>query len=314
MSVPYIPPTKYKILPSLNVRLSYLDINDTRYVRSEDDYYVSLLLPPTLLKKDGVWIKDDFGEKKGVNDMNELMTVNGVRGRLRVDGLAELSLEDSARGLGFTQTAASGNEVVRWERVTQHLKEFGFIPTSGDGNSQQVGKDTFIPENIFYKLCFKAKNETAIAFQDLVTDEILPTIRKTGSYTAPGVDLQRQRAEAMLLNAKTRNAALWHKLGMMLPESPQHKQICASYASEALTGRKVIALPAVEKTYSATEIGQIYGISAQRVGSIANQNGLKTDEHGMTVMDKSKYSSKEMPTFRYNEKGMREIGRHLLSQ
>ena len=50
------------------------------------------------------------------------------------------------------------------------------------GFSQQVGKDTFIPENHFYKLCFKAKNEAARNFQDIVTDEILPSIRKTGGY------------------------------------------------------------------------------------------------------------------------------------
>jgi prophage antirepressor-like protein len=59
--------------------------------------------------------------------------------------------------------------------VNQYLKEFSF-PTSGEND--------FIPENIFYKLCFKAENETAKGFQDLVTDEILPSIRKHGGYIA----------------------------------------------------------------------------------------------------------------------------------
>lgn len=56
---------------------------------------------------------------------------------------------------------------------------FGFVPTSGDG----VAKDDFIPENMVYRLGFKASNETAQAFQAKLADEILPTIRKTGSYS-----------------------------------------------------------------------------------------------------------------------------------
>jgi anti-repressor protein len=45
-----------------------------------------------------------------------------------------------------------------------------------------VGKDDFIPENVFYRLAMKANNETAEKFQALVADEIIPSIRKTGSY------------------------------------------------------------------------------------------------------------------------------------
>lgn len=49
------------------------------------------------------------------------------------DGTAYLRLEDVARGLGFTRTAASGNEVIRWERVDGYLRELG-VPTCGHGD------------------------------------------------------------------------------------------------------------------------------------------------------------------------------------
>ena len=91
------------------------------------------------------------------------------------DGTAYLNLEAVARGLGFTRIAASGNEVVRWERVDGYLQELG-VPT--------CGHDDYIPENIFYRLAMKAKNETAERFQALVADEIIPTIRRTGGYVA----------------------------------------------------------------------------------------------------------------------------------
>lgn len=104
--------------------------------------------------------------------MNELITIKNVRGYINQEGTAYLNLEDVARGLGFIQIK-SGKEYVRWDRVTEYLKDFSF-PTSGEND--------FIPENIFYKLCMKANNETARKFQDLVCDEILPEIRKNGGY------------------------------------------------------------------------------------------------------------------------------------
>ena len=63
-----------------------------------------------------------------------------------------------------------------WWRVNEYLKGFGF--------STEVRKDDYIPENIFYRLAMKAKNEVAEKFQAKVADEILPAIRKTGFYSA----------------------------------------------------------------------------------------------------------------------------------
>lgn len=116
--------------------------------------------------------------------MSELITIHNVRGYVDHDGTAQLNLEDISRGLGFTQEK-DGKEYVRWETVYRYLEEFGYkYPLD---SSQLVGKANFIPENIFYRLAMKAKNETAEKFQVLVADEILPSIRKTGQYTAKPV-------------------------------------------------------------------------------------------------------------------------------
>ena len=115
---------------------------------------------------------------------NSLVCIRGVRG-YEQDGVAHLHIEDVARGLGFTRTAESGNEVVRWERVDGYLSDLKFVPTRGhDGNQH----DYYIPENIFYRLCMKAKNEVAEKFQAKVADEIIPSIRKTGGYGIRTVD------------------------------------------------------------------------------------------------------------------------------
>ena len=86
-----------------------------------------------------------------------------------------LRLETIARGLGFVDTSKGEKEYIRWNVVRQYLLDLGF--------SQEVAKDDFIPENIFYRLAMKAKNEVAEAFQAKVADEIIPTLRRTGSYS-----------------------------------------------------------------------------------------------------------------------------------
>jgi hypothetical protein len=73
--------------------------------------------------------------------------------------------------------------------VNDYLNSFGFSP--------QVAKDDFIPENMVYRLGFKANNEVAQGFQAKLADEILPTIRKTGSYTVKPMSQLEIMAESI---------------------------------------------------------------------------------------------------------------------
>lgn len=121
---------------------------------------------------------------------NSILNIHGVD-CYEKDGIVYLRLETVARGLGFTRIAESGNEVVRWERVDGYLRDLG-VPT--------CGHDAFIPENIFYRLAMKAKNETAERFQAKIADEVIPTIRRTGSYSAKPMTLAEQAlAQAQIL-------------------------------------------------------------------------------------------------------------------
>lgn len=121
---------------------------------------------------------------------NGILNIHGVD-CYEKDSIVYLRLETVARGLGFTRTAASGNEVVMWSRVEGYLKDLGVRTCAHDG---------FIPENIFYRLAMKAKNETAERFQAKIADEVIPTIRRTGSYSARPMTLAEQAlAQAQIL-------------------------------------------------------------------------------------------------------------------
>lgn len=95
---------------------------------------------------------------------NNLVCISGVRG-YEEDGVAYLHIEDASRGLGFERTESKNGieyNSIRWERVEGFLAEFGFRPQVGENGKPH---DYYIPENIFYRLCMKAKNEVAEKFQ-----------------------------------------------------------------------------------------------------------------------------------------------------
>ena len=112
--------------------------------------------------------------------MANIVTVANVQGYLDEQNTAWLSAEDVARGFGFTESK-NGVEYVMWRRVNDYLASFGYFGTSAE-NSQRVGKGDYLPENMVYRLGFKANNETAVRFQSILADEVLPSIRKTGQY------------------------------------------------------------------------------------------------------------------------------------
>ncbi|MDM0582164.1 ORF6N domain-containing protein [Clostridium perfringens] len=86
---------------------------------------------------------------------------------------------------------------------------------------------------------------------------------------------------------------------LMTKEEKQRLQI---KATEILLGEEKIEhnLQKEErKTYTATEIGKMLGMSANKVGRLVKANNLKTHEFGEFFRDKAKYSSKEVQSFRY---------------
>jgi len=171
-------------------------------------------------------------------------------------------------------------------------------------------------EDGIYEVTMLAKTEKAKTFRAWVR-KILKGLRtgelklnqSLNSKTIE-LDIKNKNAEARLKNAQTRQA------NFLLENIKKYKSVLCDESVELLTtnafemiaGENVLPRPKVEdKYYTATEIGEIAGVSSQKVGSIANTNNLKTPEYGHMVLDKSKYSSKQVETFRYNEAGKNKI-------
>ena len=206
----------------------------------------------------------------------KIISIDGVE-CYEKDGTAYLKLETVARGLGFTTTQnISGKEYtnVRWNRVDEYLKEIGFA-TCGK-------RPDFIPENIFYRLAMKAKNEVAEKFQAKVADEIIPSIRKHGLYATDNVIDQ-------ILDNPDFGIELLTKL---------KEERAARVEAE----RKNAILMHVNKTYTMTEIAKEIGMkSAIQLNKLLAEKKIQYQVNGTWVF----YSQ-------YSDLGYEEIKQEIL--
>ena len=99
-----------------------------------------------------------------------------VRTILNEDGSISVNAEDTAIGFGWTQEK-NGVIYVRWETLNGWCKTFGF--------PNELGKDDYIPEPLFYRLGMKANNAVADKFQNWLAIEVIPSVRKNGYYGRP---------------------------------------------------------------------------------------------------------------------------------
>lgn len=202
--------------------------------------------------------------------------------------------KDVCSALGYKDTTNA---------MKQHCR--GVVKRHLTDSLGRVQETNFIPEGDIYRLAAKSELPGADKFESWIFDDVLPSIRKHGAYIS---DKSKQMAiEAKHMNARARVAAQWTKIASQV-NIPEFKQICASYASEALAGVPVLPLPTSgERHYKAGEIGDMFGVTPQRIGLIANANGLKTDEYGKWYHDKSPHSNKEVDSFRYNSKAIEKF-------
>lgn len=168
-------------------------------------------------------------------------------------------------------------------------------------------KQLLVNESGLYSLVLRSRRPEAKAFKKWVTSEVLPSIRKTGSYTAKAENtglLQFRKARAIKMATDSAK-----EICSMFPSlSEQSKQVVVAGLVNPIAGAEIIPLPSLEqKFYKAGDIGELLSISANKVGRIANELGIKTDKYGMYFLDSVKGSDKQVQNFMYNDKGLEAI-------
>lgn len=141
--------------------------------------------------------------------MNELRIFNNADfGDIRTveqDGGIWFVGKDVAEALGYSNPSNA---------VISHVDDEDKLRTQIKyaGQNREV---SIINESGLYSLVLSSKLPKAKAFKRWITSEVIPSIRKTGSYNKPSkqpTTQQEQRAKAMLLNAQSRQCKLWLRL------------------------------------------------------------------------------------------------------
>ena len=199
--------------------------------------------------------------------------------------------KDVAEALGYSQPAKA---------IREHVKDThkGVSEMDTPGGRQQI---IIIDEAGLYSLVLRSKLPAAEAFQEWVVAEVIPSIRKTGSYSV-NQDIKAIEVEARLNNSRASVASTFLKVAQMT-DLLEYKHICQQKAAEVLSGVPLLPMQSInENTLSADAVGRELGISGNMVGRIANQHNLKTAEYGKYFYDKSRHCQKQVETFRYYRK------------
>lgn len=206
--------------------------------------------------------------------MNEVQVFDNLKVK-EENGQVLFDAESAAIGLGITDEK-SGLTYVRWNRVNKYL-----FATSGEN----VKRGDFITEPQFYKLAIKANNETAEKFQDWVTSEVLPAIRKTGSYTAKPMSELEQIA--LIAKGTTQLSERIEKVDDKLNDLIDNQPLNATdYGSlNRLVNHRVYAYASIHHIPK-SQVGPLFkdlGNQIKQVAGVGNRSRVKSKDYDMVI-------------------------------
>lgn len=183
------------------------------------------------------------------------------------NGQVMFDAETAAIGIGISTVAKSGNAVVRWQRVNQYLKLDGIA-------APKVALGDFITEQQMYQLAIKANNETAEKFQDWVTSEVLPSIRKHGAYMTDKTIEQVLTDPDTIIRLAT-NLKTERQNNLVLTQQVNELKPKADYADVILDNKALVTI---------TFISKDYGMSGKTMNKLLHDLGVQYNQSGTWLL------------------------------
>ncbi|WP_176482387.1 phage antirepressor, partial [Clostridioides difficile] len=132
--------------------------------------------------------------------------------------------------------------------------------------------ENFLTESGVYKLIFKSRKEEAERFQEWVTDEVLPSIRKTGAYNM----VNRQLKDSYMIDNPIERAKRWIEEqkekeqlqleGKMKDQVIKELKPKADYTDMILKNKGLVTI---------TQIAKDYGMSGKEMNKILHERGIQ---------------------------------------
>ncbi|WP_286102919.1 phage antirepressor KilAC domain-containing protein [Pediococcus pentosaceus] len=203
-----------------------------------------------------------MNELQGFNFEGNVVPIKWVNDQLMFDA------ETVAKSVGLV-SSSKGYINVRWNRVNEYI--------NSAKSGRKIKSGDFITEPQMYRLAIKANNKTAERFQDWVTNEVLPSIRKHGAY------MTDEKIEEALLNPDTiislatklkneREKVEVERNGRLIAEQRvEELQPKADYYDQILSNKGVVTV---------TSIAKNYGMTAPELNKLLNQLGVQYSQSG----------------------------------
>ncbi|WP_166170169.1 BRO family protein [Acinetobacter sp. SA01] len=144
--------------------------------------------------------------KPAIFNFNE----HGVRVALDTSGEPLFCFPDVCKALDIKNAHAS--------RFSLNEKGVHFMYTPTNGGTQKL---TFISEENLYRIVFRSTKPEALNFQNWVFAEVLPSIRKTGSYSARQTAYEELNRLCMQEKV-SKDKGTFHSLGMHRRKHEKH--------------------------------------------------------------------------------------------
>lgn len=169
-------------------------------------------------------------------------------------------------------------EVLGFDNTSRALKnnldedEKGIISHDTHGGKQEL---LTINESGLYTLILKSPKPESKQFRRWVTSEVLPSIRKTGSYTMPD-----HEPETLIPVSNEFKAAV--AIAKAAGLKGNQATLCANTAVRRITGVNLLDIIGAthliceeqEQHLTATQLGKILGLTAQKTNKLLEQNGV----------------------------------------
>lgn len=225
------------------------------------------------------------------NKENQIMTFEGINVEVfEFRGQVLFNPKDVADCLDIKNV----NDAIKGFSNKQKVKLTNSIIGNTDFRKLHNTGENFLTESGVYKLIFKSRKEEAERFQDWITDEVLPAIRKTGGYIGNTEEMSEEEIMAKALMVAQRTI------------EKKNQELIAVKEELRVLQPKAIFADAVSASQTSILVGEL--------AKILKQNGVNTGgtrlfswlrENGYLI--KRRGTDYNMPTQKSMELGLFEI-------
>ncbi len=200
------------------------------------------------------------------SDFGSIRTVRDTEGQVLFSG------NDIAKALGYSNPR---------DALRRHCRAVVKQAATIIGKIQEI---SYIYEPDLYRLMAKSKLPAAIAFENWLFGDLLPTLRRHGMYAFDAVLESEEKLEEAVaqLRAEREQAKQQHEQYaelqqkcQQLLETIEQQRPLSDYAAEVLRG---------DLDMTATQIAADYDISAIRLNNLLHEAGLQRKVNGQWVL------------------------------